>query len=389
MGLDSNGAELPRELADGVEPVAHDGGTPVPDVSRSEERSTGWRAYAAPASAVALLILAAAMQWFGLPGFSPARGGRLTGWDWLLLSGLATLAVGVLLAQSIPGRLDRMLRRLVGRDALPIGRDELATLEARLSARARAWGRGFGLIVGLALLLGFAVAGALPGKIELAVLEAGLGFVAGRYLGRMAAYGTLGRLLAHGRTRLRVQPGHIDGAAGLKPVGDFYFVQAMVSALPALFLASWWFLIPVWPYADYGAWRGPYLLLLPLAIAFEVLAFVAPMWSFHREMTRRKAGLLEKADALSRQVTAIQEELGASDDERRRGALKDRLASITQQYWDIEHLPTWPVDIGKWRQFGGSNLALATPLLTEYLGLERIGEKLLDWLRGVLQNSTA
>jgi hypothetical protein len=317
------------------------------------------------------------------------RGGSPADWDWLWLSGLATLAVGVLLAQAVPVRLERMLRRLAARGALASDEAERSALVSCLDRRARSWGLWTGLVVSLALVLAFAVADVLVQKWGLAVLEAGLGLLAGQYLGRMAAYGTLGMLLERRGHRLQVQPGHIDRAAGLKPVGDFYFYQAMLTALPAMFLATWWLLIPIWPYAEYRHWSESYLLLLPLAIGLEVLAFLLPMWWFHRQMAEQKARLQEAADALSHQIAVFQRELGTCEDDARRRGLKDRLDSLTRQYWDIEHMPTWPVDLGRWRQFGASNLALATPLIMEYLGPGGIWQYLVKLLQGILESPAA
>ena len=330
------------------------------------------------ASSVGALLLGAAALEYAL------NGGDLQQWDWLLLSGLATFSVGVLLAQTVPDRLERMLGRLAAREALPLSPAEILVLRSRLDRRARVWGLVSGVGASVALLLAFVVAGGHP---ELAVAEALLAFPAGVYLGRMAAYGTLGTLLERQGTPPRAQPGHLDRAAGLKPVGDFYAYQAAVTALPALFLAIWWFLIPAWPYADYGHWRGSYLLLLPVAIAFEVLAFLAPMWSVHRQMVAQKAEHLRRADALSHELAEFQSQLGACEDDAKRRGLQDRMAAMTQEYWDVEQMPTWPVDLGKWRQFAASNLALASPLITEVFGLQGAWARLLKLLEGLLSGT--
>src|SRR5439155_1160813 len=75
----------------------------------------------------------------------------------------------------------------------------------------------------------------------------------------------------------RTTPGHVDGAAGLKPLGDYYLYQALLVLLPAAFLlaCSLILLIPSWDRRCDG-WRGWFLGLLCVSICVEVDAFVAP-----------------------------------------------------------------------------------------------------------------
>jgi len=208
------------------------------------------------------------------------------------------------------------------------------------------------------------------------------GYLAGRYLGRMAFYGTLGRLLRARNIRLKVQPGHPDGAAGLKPIGDLYFFQAMVIAIPALYLALWWFIIPTM--GRYTVWRGPYLGLLAVVLTVEVLAFFAPLWSFHQEMQAQKSVLLNEADTLSGQMDAVQAELPEAKTDQERTALKERLSSMTDRYWAIERMPTWPVDARVRRRFTLNNVVLFLPLITQSIHLSGGWQKALEELQKIL-----
>jgi hypothetical protein len=74
----------------------------------------------------------------------------------------------------------------------------------------------------------------------------------------MASYGQLGWHLNSEPVEVLVQPSHVDGVAGMKPLGEFYFYQAMVVGIPAVFLAVWWFLFPIWP-RDYSHWEDSYV----------------------------------------------------------------------------------------------------------------------------------
>src|SRR5262249_20889856 len=154
-------------------------------------------------------------------------------------------------ARSVPTRLRHTLARLRDRDVLACDVDTLTAFERQLDTSAAIWGVGFAalVVVLLALATLIAIAGqyAAVGILLVPVLAVA-GAVAGHHLGRFACYGL--RLMTQfhrAGIALRVRPGHIDGCAGLKPVGDFYFYQAMVTALPALFIAVWLFVIPLWP----------------------------------------------------------------------------------------------------------------------------------------------
>ncbi len=347
---------------------------------------------------VLLLALACAYQYWGLPEGMPGAfagyGSSFARWDWMLLSGLATLAVGVQIARGVRGRLDQTIGRLMDRGVVTFDAHSRTTFERALDKRAPLWALRSGLIVAVAIGAAFVLAFGPrlllePERLLLMLLEMALGFGAGRYLGNMVAFGSLGWLLRVRHVLIVVRPGHVDGAAGLRPIGDFYLFQAALTALPAVFLAVWLLLIPVWPYHPYGQWREAYLGLLPVALAFEVSAFLVPMSVFHQEMAGQKQLHQKTADIRSREIADIQSELATCEDEQRRTSLKDQLASKTQQYRDIESMPTWPVDVQMWRRFTFSNLALALPLISEYLGLGGFAKQVVEALQHVLERAAA
>lgn len=225
-----------------------------------------------------------------------AYGLRIAEWDLLLLSGFATLIVGLMVVRVIPQRMHLTLGRLANRRALKLEGLGQESLVEELEDRALRWAMTTALFTVVLVTAGFFLAFdrvSLTVRIPLVALEAIAGYVAGLHLGRMASYGALGRFLKQRGCGIRVWPGHVDGAAGLKPLGDFYFFQAMVTAIPAMFLAAWWLLIPLRG-ERYARWRDPYLGGLAVAITLEVLAFVVPLLWFHREMVKAKRGLLER-----------------------------------------------------------------------------------------------
>ena len=318
----------------------------------------------------------------GICLFSVAtRGLNPAGWDLMLLSGVATFVIGLRLSQEIPSRLVTALKRLADREVLQTDFPTLERFEISLEKQAGLWAHRGGLTGAAAILAAFLACCRLT-KPGLMVVETLGGYVAGRYLGRMACYGALSRLLRRWPLTLQLQPGHPDKVAGLKPLGDFYFAQAMVAAIPAVYLAVWWLAIPLLP--QYQRWREPYLGLLAIAVVFEVLAFAVPLWLFHREMQTQKQLLLQAADRLSHRITVVQEQLVASQSPEEREELKDYLTDLTQRYWHIENLPTWPVNTKIISRFTLNNVALVLPLLGNVVGSGSLWEGLGIVLEGLL-----
>jgi hypothetical protein len=156
----------------------------------------------------------------------------------------------------------------------------------------------------------------------------------------------------------------------------------MVVAIPGIFLAVWTFLIPAWPEptlrSRYIQWMHPYMALLALALAIEVMAFLVPMWWFHQEMREQKEDLLAQADELSSDIATIRTQLAGSKTNEKRQELNEELSFKTKQYWDIEHMPTWPVDVSTIRKFTFRNAVLLLPLVSELSGLHENWVKLLQ-----------
>jgi hypothetical protein len=198
-------------------------------------------------------------------------------------------------------------------------------------------------------------------------LESVAAVPAGLFGGRAVSYGFLGIRLVRAGFVLRPDPDHLDSAAGLRPVGALFFYSASILAIPAVFLASWWVLIPL--VSRYGIWREPYAVMLLVVVVAQVLAFVVPMLSFHRLMVRRKTELFAEADALSDRAV-------------RAGAEPE--ANWRRRYRAIESMSTWPIDAGTRRRFGIRNMVLLLPVLAQVLGASQLTQDLLDTIRKML-----
>ncbi len=303
-------------------------------------------------------------------------------WDWMLISGVVAFIIGMQWSKTIPSQLTASLTRLANRDVLLADTEQLAQFNTTLAIRADVWAHQVGIIAAAAIVVAFLVPFGFR-KLVLMTLEGVGGYLGGRYLGRMASYGTLQRVMRREGLQIKVQPLHIDTAAGLKPLGDFYFLQAMVAAIPAVFLAVWWVIIPLLP--QYTKWRQPYLGLLAIAIILELLAFAVPLWLFHLEMEEQKTQLLKDADVLSCNICEIQAQLTITQNPQEREQLKEQLSYLTKRYWDIEQMPTWPVDIKTLRRFTLNNMALVLPLVSQFTGQSVVWQSLEKLVNGLLQ----
>ena len=295
-------------------------------------------------------------------------GTNFSDWDPLLISGALTFMIGIRLALNIPQIVAETLSRLVNRGSLNLDPNQLAEFKQKLEEQTTSYGQRGGLIISTAILLAFIIVFRLQRQIPLTILESLGGYVAGQFLGWAISYGRLGNLLREQGISIQAQPGHLDGAAGLKPVGDLYFLQAMIIAIPAAYLAVWWLIIPLWP--RYMGWREPYIGLLAIILVIEFLAFLLPIWSFHTEMQEQKSELLKDADGLSHDIVELQRKLVSTQSEQERSELKERLALMTAWYWEIEKMPTWPVDIRVQRKFTFGNLGLFLPLFSRFLNIK-------------------
>ena len=379
-------------------------------------------------------------------------------WDMLFISGLGCFVLGLWLFMQVPDKVDEAIQRLVRRGVLHLTGEEMDALISAVRAQEPRSAYIGGCLVAFAMLLAFLAANPWPYPPDqrlLTLFEVVGGFVAGRCLGRMVWYGLLGCLLRRRQVAIHVQPGHPDGAAGLKPIGDLYFFQAMVVAIPALFLALWWLIIPFWPtgppvahleIADptalpietfsqkvwevfqsrhlrlsrpfgleskgtkwvltdithnrvytlrrdehkadeenanatkplrisiyrekYARWRTPYFWLLQFVIAIEIVAFVGPLWVFHRDMRSQKRVLIEQADTLSRSISDLKAhmaQLQTTQQGKDFEALEKQLSYRTQRYWDIERMPTWPVALQTKQRFVSNILLFLMPLVSKFV----------------------
>jgi hypothetical protein len=295
---------------------------------------------------------------------------------WATVSAWVLLLVGVLIAQQLDGRFEQMLRRLSNRRAIALSPSEFDEFLDRLSTRANVAALIGGVLLPAILVVAYAVVYIGPpwdsispiarrlllGEIMLESISA---MIVGRYVGRGIFYGFLGKQMAIDGLRINMIFGHSDHAAGLRPIGDFYFFQATATALPVFFFAFWVLMMPVWstlwPHADSGfsvRWKNTYLAFFFVALGVELLTFVLPLWFFHQEMVRQKLRLLPRADELSAELSQLQRDRTAQREMR---SDAPEPAQLVEQIELLESLPTWPLAPDVRNRFAWGNLAFLAP----------------------------
>jgi hypothetical protein len=319
--------------------------------------------YLAVVTIMAGLLALEAVMWFGP---------HPSGWDWVGLSAWIVLLVCLPVGLSLPSQADRAIQRLATRGVLVEPGDKL---QDRIARSAEKYSRILGPATAIVLFVAYSLVWG-PGHRALFVGSAIVAaFLTGRVVGRAIAIGTLGRKVEDGKWTLQLQPGHIDGAAGLKPIGDLYFRQAAILGIPAAWLA----LMLILRGFDMAGWGRYYFGLLVAAVAAEIAAFVVPMLSFHRVLRREKRKLLLEADRYGEQLHELEMELPAMADEARRQATV-QITGPRERILRIEHLPTWPIDATIRRRFTIGNGLLLLPIVGNMLGATLPGTELWNEL---------
>ena len=305
--------------------------------------------------------------------------------DWLYVSGILAWMVGIEFSERADAIFDRTLRSLMASGVARVTNGELRAIRRGLLRRKSLYRRRGGLWVAVAIALAWLALGifllvSLGGVAYLRYLpllfvsnsgivlvEVLAAVVAGQYIGEMVAYAAAWQAL---QPKLNLIPGHPDGTLGLKMVGRFYFRQALISGIPAAYLAIWWYIIPAFPW--YADWRDIYLGLLVVAVTIEIMAFFLPMRAIHRAMIAERNRRSLEADRLMMRIGKLQEDLVNAMDHESRDNMSKELAILLDWVRTLRMLPTWPVDPALRRWFTLSNFALFIPFFSYVVGNPRL-----------------
>lgn len=314
-------------------------------------------------------------------------GWNLRSWDYLLLSGVLVFAVGVILGQRLPHQMKETLDSLLNCGSLNLTRGELLERKKEIGIRANRWAAIGGALSGIAVLTTFLFAygreSLLSERCLLTISEVIGGVIVGRVLGVAASYGYLPKLL---KKTLVVQPGHTDGAAGLRPIGTLYWRQSLLVGIPAFYLGAWYLLIPLFRQQHYLQWRRWYFYLFAAVMFIEMLAFFIPLWRFHKIMQQQKERMKPKADRLSVKIEAIKQRLLENSAPEVASLLLNQVQTLTDNYQAMVRMATFPIDAKTTRRYAFQTLALMTPFFTKLAEASGLSQKAVNFAQTVISH---
>lgn len=300
-----------------------------------------------------------------------------------------SIILALILALSLAHQLDRRMRDTVEElwehQSLPGSRQEVDELLREILSKSRRWESGTALFIMCVMIVAYAwsMGGVMDQVItyafttqasletKLALLREAFelpltgvvsGLVAGAYFGRLATYGSLASQIADDRITVRIHPGHFDGANGLRPVGHFYLFQAMLTAIPLLWLAGWAIAFPAYlaspclaqyvpaDYARVVQWQ--FFAQWLVVAFFTYLGFVRPILQLRRKVsTQHRKLLAHRLPDIAVEVDKLRSIWATCDDSVEKKRVEDELLKLSHERWHIRNMWFWPMDRNTLRKY--------------------------------------
>jgi len=305
-------------------------------------------------------------------------------WDFMLISGYIAFLLTLPWLFQIPRQFNTTLKRLITRGIFCSPQNSNELLISQIHKKELLCSRLGAMLLCVVITTAYIV---IYWKYFtdfqlLKIMEAALGsfcsFLAGKYVGKFVLYTNIISIgLVKKKINVNVLPGHMDGAAGLKPLGEFHFKMALVFLAPIVFLGIWLLIIPNSPFVEttkagtvprYQKWEDVFFFLLLLSIGVEVMTFLFPLWTIHKIMLARKNALEDKADRLASDILVLKRKLSESLSETSRKELYEQQEFKSRTYHDIENMPTWPFGKKILQKFTITNILVLIPAISKTVG---------------------
>jgi hypothetical protein len=164
---------------------------------------------------------------------------------------------------------------------------------------------------------------------------------------------------------------------------------------PIVWLAAWWLIIPYYDMSTCGVgitnpyltWRGPLVVLWITSVVFLYLAFVRPVLQLKGRIKSERDELERvRLPEIRAEIDAIRANLAASPyGAADRAAQEERLSALAREHWDIQTMPTWPMDRTTMKQYFSVNAAgTVAPLVLKGYDLASGGSLLSPGLARLL-----
>ncbi|MEO0669134.1 MAG: hypothetical protein AAFZ99_14580 [Pseudomonadota bacterium] len=263
--------------------------------------------------------------------------------DPMLSSGYFVCFLGLWLSMWVEGLYRAMSTQLRAEGVLHWTDVDDAVIEARQLVYARGTAAGVVVMVFFgSLTLHFGGWPTSTAGQEMLWSMTILGALAGHRLGTIAALGTFGRRLNRRGGRLRLVPGHSDGAGGALRVGEFLAFQGILVFLPIMWLSFW--LAMVWSVPEvrafYGQWWPLHVGLLIVALVIAWYGLISPFVTFIAHYRASKAevvaawrakteGTLPKLQTLFRDSDDWRDAKTAIDESAALTSVSSRIAAMS------------------------------------------------------------
>ncbi len=369
-----------------------------------------------------LFVVTAFFVWVDITN----SGASVQCWNWMYYTGVATFSAAIALAIGLPQRLDDTVEALRDNNTLVLTSEELGEIKARMAREARPWRLWCAVLIFLVVFGGWIWAsyteivranldwsqieqfrqqlGTTAMVIALSVVAliifimAVCGFYAGAFFGTAAAHGRFASVLADESIHIRIRPDHFDGASGLKPVGDLYLYQAFLTALPLLWFAGWWLVIPVYkPIGcvgpDYSGWREPFVVQWLVTLTFTYLAFVRPILKLRRRVLAEQTHIENvELPRIKDEILRLQQQVLKGDlSEDQRKSVNETIDRHASYAWSVRHMSSWPMDARTQRRYFSIQalVSVVPPALDVFAKIGAIAVDLPDdgswnWLKALV-----
>jgi hypothetical protein len=215
-------------------------------------------------------------------------------------------------------------------------------------------------------------------KLEI-LFEGFLGFMLGLMVWRMLFTALqVSQLDKH--FDLEIKFDHPDEAGGLEPLGNLCLWNALILAIPGIFLGAWILIGPRFPmYLQREAnqivfrYSDLYYKLILVPIILAPLSFVLPLWSLHRVMEEKAVQIRRDLDHLGERIDRLARELLSRADEQSPQETETKIKNLElmqKVYLTNRKIPVWPLNTSVVIKF-------ATSQVVPLLGLTGLGQPIL------------
>lgn len=304
--------------------------------------------------------------------------------DPMSVSGFGVVLITVAMATHIQNKFPEILKLMIGKSLLvsPLAATEIKNKYDSLLLQSILLTNG--ILVPLALVGVYLADSNQIGKLHLLLGSCIAGFLISNRFGCAIATGYFTALFKKYEIETVLIPSSKDGASGHRPLGDFYFRQAVIVLVPSIFMGFWILaVIRQWAIAEpyticnfdgtdcHGIWHEQFLRL----ITFDILvvfnfSVLFPAFFLSRSMKRFKKRYFYRKIAEAKSeirksiITAMQisEETGSATAyiENYMRDIKKRVEILE----DFEMAKTWPIPLGQTFAAALANISALFGLIT-------------------------